>query len=78
MRVVQSVYHGDLTLIMSLTGGCRTFQLELTFFVISNYSDPVFHNSKKLNEQFGVKSNMSIFSTELSLELSDLKVAKVL
>ena len=38
------------------------------------YSDPVFHNEEILKNRFGLAQNMSIFSTELSLELSDLKV----
>ena len=38
------------------------------------YSDPVFHNEEILKNRFGLSQNMSIFSTELSLELSDLKV----
>ena len=33
------------------------------------YSDPVFHNEDRLKEKFQLSPNMSIFSTELSLEL---------
>ena len=45
---------------------CQSWGFDIDHVV---YSDPVFHNEGRLREKFQLSPNMSIFSTELSLEL---------
>ena len=56
-------------------GNCRPECVSWGFDIDHvTYSDPVFHHEDMLKNRFGINPLMSIFSTELSLEFTDLKV----